>query len=341
MRLKEVAKEAGLSISMVSKALSGKKEISIDTKRKVQKIAQKLGYSPNILARSLVKKYSMTIGLITPYVGHPTAVERIRGMERAASERGYLVVSCTNDGFPEEENKQIDILLGRMVDGIVIQPTGDRPILIKKLESSGKPFVLMSDFIRGVETDFVGDDDREGGRLAARHLIETGYNKIGYLGSNEDSSSDREILQGIKEVLSKKGIIIDNGQITWGNMSRDRVRENVPRLAEKGVEAIIAVSDLTAIWTIKELERIGISVPEEMAVIGYDGIELSGFFDIPLTTLEQPNFLIGYKAGELLIKRIKEEKKGSRGPKERIIYSPRLVIRRSCGCNGLGGSFTR
>ena len=329
--IKEIAKVAGVSVSTVSKSLTDKEDISHHTKKRIKKIAKEMGYRPNFAARSLVTGQSMTLGVVTPYLIQPTIVERIRGIQNAAIDNGYIAIISFAERNSEEERKQIKTLLSRRVDGLILTPFKKDKIIIKRLQEDKVPFVFMSESIRGVRADFVGDDDKKGATLATEHLVKIGHTKIAYLGSSPETYSDTEMLKGYKEVLKKYKIRFYPEFITWGNNIKESVERNIIRVMrlKEHPTAIFAWSDMTAIWALEKLEELGFRIPSDVALIGYDNIEFSRFFHIPLTTISQPNYEIGYRSATLLLERIKEPD----APKRKVVYKPKLIVRKSCGLN--------
>ena len=329
--VKDIAKKAGVSPGTVSKALSGRGDVSSTTRRRIKKVAEELGYIPNFIARSLVINKTNTIGLVTPYLGNPALIERIRGVQEASLSRGYLLISCFNEGEEKEEIEEIEALLSRKIDGLIITPSGDSKGLRMLIEGIDVPVVLMSEIIEGLDCDFVGEDDYEGGRIATDYLIGLGHRNIAYLGNSPDIYSDREILKGYRDILERYGIGYREEYILWGNTEKGGLIENIGKLMSMSEipTGVICWSDIIAIEVLKGLEGMGKKIPEDISVIGYDNIEMLSFFHIPLTTIGQPNFLIGKKAVELLLERI--EKNGENEPSHKVVFKPSLIVRNSTG----------
>jgi len=326
--IKDIAKKLGVSPSTISKALSDKKDVSAATKEKVKKAVRKSGYFPNSIAQALVTKTTKTIGLVTPYLGNPTLIERVKGIQEAAFASHHILISCLNEGSVEEEGEQIKALLSRRVDGIIITPVKYDEKLVEIIKKAAVPFVFMSEMINGISCDFTGDDDYNGGRLAAEHLVSLGHKRIAYFGTLSGVYSNKEVLKGYRKVLKEKAIKYDKNLITRGNHDKKVLEKNLTRvLALKNPPtAIFAWSDIMAIGILENLKQRKIKVPQDISLMGYDNMDFLSVFHIPLTTISQPNYQIGYTAAQLLLERIE---KGTEFPPRKIIHKPELVVRES------------
>ncbi len=329
--IKDIAKKADVSIATVSKALTGKEDVSKATRRKIVRIARRLNYCPNSIARSLVTRKTNTLGLIMPYITNPASTERLHGIQYAALGREFMFISCLseNDG-KDTEQKYFQMLCDRQVDGIIIMPIEKSTEDFLSHPSFNIPVVIMSEYINKLPYDFVGNDDEEGGRIACEHLVKGGHKYIGYLGNSPSVYSDIGIIKGYRNILEKHHIKENSKLITFGNTNRDALRKNISNLLSLSPRptAIMTWSDMIAFWALEELEKLNVNVPGDMALIGYDNIELSAMFRIPLTTVGQSNYQIGASAADCLIDRI--QNKLTDHPRK-IIFQPSLVIRESCG----------
>ncbi|MFH0796299.1 MAG: LacI family DNA-binding transcriptional regulator [Candidatus Omnitrophota bacterium] len=326
--LKEIAEKTGVSTATVSKALNGKEDVSSVTRRKIKKAAEELGYLPNSIARSLVNKKTNALGLVTPYLENPTTYQRLKGIQDACLQNNYILISCLHEGNPKEEREQINALISRKVDGLILTPFGSDSNLLKMVTQSQIPFVLMSEMADGISCDFVGEDDFEGGRMATEYLISLGHKNIAYFGNSSQLYSDRQLLGGYQSGLKNHGIEFKEELVNWGNTTTQTLKDNLEKLIslQNKPTAIVAWNDLLAINILKSLEEKGLKVPEDMSIVGYDNIDFLSLFHIPLTTISQPNYEIGRKSAEILLERIK---RGEDGPVQKVIFKPELVVRKS------------
>jgi len=288
-----------------------------------------MGYIPNIIARSLVMRKTSTIGLVTPYLGNPALIERIHGIQDACLSNNYLLITCLNEGRFEEETSQAEALISRKVDGIIITPTANSPRLREFIKGVEIPLVLMSEMMEGLDCDFVGEDDYEGAKIGMEYLLSLGHRDIAYFGSSPEIYSDSRIVKGYRDILEKRNIEHRKELVLWGNTDREILGRNVERLMNivSPPTAIFAWSDILALEILSKLENMGKRVPEDISLMGYDNIDFLSLFHIPLTTISQPNFLIGHKTAELLLERIGAS--GNNEPPRKLIFKPELIVRRS------------
>jgi DNA-binding LacI/PurR family transcriptional regulator len=214
------------------------------------------------------------------------------------------------------------------VDGIILTPVKYDEKLLQIIKKATIPFVFMSEMIDGISCDFTGDDDCEGGRLATEHLASLGHKRIAYFGTSSEVYSNKEIIKGYRKILKEKAIKYDKNLITRGNRDKKVLEENLTKVLalENPPTAIFAWSDIMAIGILEALKEKGIKVPQDISLMGYDNMDFLSVFHIPLTTISQPNYQIGYTAAELLLERIE---KGVELPAKKIIHKPELVIRES------------
>jgi len=339
--IKDIARKAGVSPGTVSKALLDRDDVSTSTKRRLKKLAAELGYVPNVIARSLVTNRTSTIGLVTPYLGNPALIERIKGIQNTCFGNKYLLITCLNEGALEEETDQIEALISRKVDGIIITPTTNNAKLHELVSNIEIPVVLMSEMIEAANCDFVGEDDYEGARIGMEHLISLGHSNIAYFGESPEIYSDGRIIKGYRDTLEKYHIDYRNELVVWNNAERHMLEMNVEKVINVPVPptSILAWSDVIAVDIMKKLEAMGKRVPEDVSIVGYDNIELLSLFHIPLTTISQPNFLIGQKITELLVERI--ENNGMNEPQRKLIFRPELVVRKSTAPVKQGGALDK
>ncbi|MCK4307030.1 LacI family DNA-binding transcriptional regulator [candidate division WOR-3 bacterium] len=326
--IKDIAKKVGVSPSTVSKALCDRKDVSSTTKKRVKTVVEKLGYSPDSIARALVTKFTKTIGLVTLYIGNPTTIERIKGIQESAFHKHHILISCLNEGNIEEEIEQIETLISRRVDGIILTPVKYNEKLSKIIEKAKIPFVFMSEMLDGVDCDFAGDDDYEGGKLATEHLVTLGHKRIAYFGVSEEIYSDGEIRKGYRKILEQYEIKYDEELVTSGNLDEKALKANLTRILDfkNPPTAIFTWSDIMAIGIFKKLKKRNIKVPDDISLVGYDNMDFASVFHIPLTTISQPNYQIGSTAANLLMERIEI---GNQLPPRKVVYKPELIIRES------------
>jgi len=322
-----IAKMVGVSVNTVSRALNNKPDVSPATRKKILKIADQLGYVPNLLARSLKSGHSKTIGVVVSNLSNPFFNPVIRGIEDILRKKGYNIIICNSDSDYAREEEAITTLIQKRVDGVVITPVGKRSLDISYLQRTGVPFVLMMSHFKTNYTDYVGFDDKLGASLATQHLIKKGHRKILYLGGPPYFSLAQDRLYAHKKVLTQHGIKIDRRLIKTVTPRLEEGYAVVKRLLSKGLDftAIATFNDYLALGAVKALFECNIKIPDDIAIVGYDDIEFASLSIVPLTTVRLPKYLLGSKTAEVLLKRItKKETK----PKH-ILLKPELVVRDS------------
>jgi len=328
--MKDIAREAGVSINTVSRALNGKPDVNEDTKKRILEIADRLNYVPNFLAKGLVTKNTRTIGVIVSDNANPFFARMIKGIEDYARSRGYNIILCNTDERYEKEEEAVRLLREKRVDGLLITltPAQKERTDILELKRTGVPFVLLNRHMDDIMTDYVINDNVYGAYLAVSHLAKLGHKRIGYISGPSQISSVRERLEGYRKALFENNIEFDNSLVKGSNLKMEggyRLMKEFLEL-ENRPTAVFTYSDFLAIGALKALKEAKLQVPKDIALVGYDDIEFSSLLEVPLTTVHQPRYRIGEEGAKILINRI--EGKDSEGLHQ-IILKPELVIRES------------
>ncbi|QAT43367.1 LacI family DNA-binding transcriptional regulator [Aminipila luticellarii] len=339
--IKEIAEEAQVSIATVSMVLNKKdKKISEATRKKIHAIAQKYNYTPNTMARSLITRQTRTIGLIIPDIVNPFFPEIARGVEDKASEFGYSVIYCNTDDKIKREDKYINVLTEKMVDGIIFAHSSDRQLGFDSLDKCKVPILLIDrDYENRNVIGRVVVDNREGAYMATSYLLDRGYRKIAYIAGSITTTTARGRLEGYNQALAEREIPVNEHYIKvgeyklqWGVEAADQLLHE-----KEPIDAIFCGNDLIAIGAIRKLKECGLRVPEDIGIVGFDDIYLASLVEPPLTTIKQPNYEMGYKAAELLIKnieklrqdKIKHENNSVLVEKNTVFLPTELIVRRS------------
>jgi LacI family transcriptional regulator len=324
--MKDIAQKANVSVVTVSRALNNKPDISKETKKHVLDIAERLNYTPNVLAQSLVTKDTRTIGIIIPNARDPFYALVIDGMSNEAANRGFGMILCNSHEDPDEELGLIKSLIGKQVNGMLIYPLQEDKRYINLLKSSPVPFVFLNRHSDELQCDYVINDNYHGSFLAVDHLIEKGHNKIIYICAKPTASSGQERIEGCKEAIKKNGLAESALKVLTCDETIESCYQLVKDLISHNgeIEAMYVWDDRLAIGARRALFESNIKVPEEVALIGYDDIEISEYLFPPLTTVHQPTFQIGQMAARILIDKFESD--NETGFKQ-IVLKPELVIR--------------
>jgi LacI family transcriptional regulator len=333
--IKDIAKQVNVSYATVSRALNNKYGVKRETRERVLEAARTLNYRPNAIARGLVKRQTHSIGLVIPDITNPFFPEVARGIEDGAQTAGYNVFLCNTNWEVTRELQYLDLLIEKRVDGILIAPILARVSKMEVTLQSRIPVVFVSKAPRDPACSYVVIDDVRGAFLATQHLIESGYRSIGFIGapaellSDEPASAADERLKGYKLALHTSGLEEEPRFICFGDFKRESGYNIVKRWIEAGSypRAVFGENDLLAIGVMQGAKEKGLSVPHDLAVVGFDDIPLAGFPEIQLTTVFQPKYEMGRIAVQILLERMN---RGDRpGENRHIILEPKLIQRAS------------
>ncbi|MBB6215920.1 LacI family transcriptional regulator [Anaerosolibacter carboniphilus] len=329
LTIKDIAKLAEVSTATVSKVINHKDDdIGQATKERVRRIMKEYNYVPNIMARSLVTKKTKTIGLVIPDIRNPFFPELARGAEDKANEEGYNIIFCNTDDVLAKEEKYIDMLIEKMIDGVIFTASSKRTSGFENLQNAYIPIILVDrdiDF-KGVKGK-ITVNNFQGAYEGVQHLLHNGYRKIVFISGPLLSKPGIDRYEGYKKALSDAHIPDDSMIMLEGEYKSEWGYEAVKMLMEQNIEfdGLFCGDDLIAIGAIKSLKEEGISVPDDVGIVGFDDIYMASLIDPELTTIKQPNYEMGYEAASMLIRAL--EKKNPR--KKEIVLNTNLVIRKS------------
>jgi LacI family transcriptional regulator len=326
--LKDIAREVGVDIATVSRALNGSYGVHKDTREKVLAVAKRLNYRANLMARGLAVGRSHTLGLLVPDIGNPFVTELVRGAEDAAFAAGYHILLCNSYLDATREVQYMRSLLDKRVEGILMHSVQALSKLeIKELVGSGIPVVLLHQPPTVSVFSGVCVNQFEGGMLAGKHLLELGHRKIAYLNGPRGHGNFAERAKGfMKAMASSKQNVAPT--IMHGPPSFDGRYQMAKKLLaqNRGTTAIFAANDVTAFGIAHAVFEAGLSIPEDISLIGFDNVELANVVRPPLTTIHQPKYEMGHAAVEILLSLAKG---GHLGVPEHREFGVRLVKRSS------------
>ena len=328
--IKDVAKKAGVSIATVSRAMQDKGIISPSTKMRVLDVAKELNYRVDMVARSLKKKQTKSIGLCICNICNPFYPPLVRGVENTINKFGYSLVICNTEENPKTEEAYLNVMLEQRVDGLIITPTWNICSSLKEFAARNIPIVVVDRRATDILSDTVCVDNVHGAYTAVEHLILLGHKRIGLIGGPKMISTTQERVQGYLEALRKydlkkdKSLLVDGGSSIEGGMKamEDLLELPSPPTAVFGYNNVVT---LGALLTLKQRNK---KIPKDIAILGFDEVEWAGVVEPPLTVVSQPVYAIGATAGQLIMQRLLNE-----GPKnkQKIVLKTELIIRKSCG----------
>jgi LacI family transcriptional regulator len=325
--IREVAESAGVSYATVSHVINNTRLVSQETRERVLAAMDALNYRPNALARSLRQGKTNTLGLVLPDSANPFFAEISRSIEDEAFKKGYSVFLCNTELDIQRELFYVDVLSKKQVDGIIFVAAGDQVDSLDFLRSRNMPVVLIDRDLPNVEVDAVLSDNQLGGFLATRHLLDLGHTRIACIAGPSSITPSAERIIGYRRALEEAGLSYDENLILRGDyhaQSGLEVTHSILKMDPRPT-AIFALNDLMALGALRAAAEAGCSIPKDLAVVGYDDLEIAHFTNPPLTTIAQPKKEIGAQAVHLLVDRMSQRSR----PPSRLVLAPELIIRRS------------
>lgn len=298
----DVARAAGVSIASVSRALNGQRGVSSATAERVRELAVELGYSPNEIARSLVAKYTRTIALLLPDITNPFFPELVKGVQTAAELREHALLLADSSDRPEKILRDIEVLRRKQVDGLIlISQNADYQDIAEACH--GLPVVALDRDLDIPGASTIGVDHEQGAYTAVRHLLDLGHTRIAHIAGPSRVAVSARRRAGWERALREAGLVPDEGLVVEGTFLEDGGYAAGAALLERVEDftAVFAANDLTALGLLAACAEAGVSVPGDLSVVGFDGIHLARYTTPRLTTVAQPIYDLGRRAGEVLI----------------------------------------
>jgi len=325
----DVAREAGVSVFTVSAVVNNKSHVRKKLRDRVEVVIRKLNYRPNLIARSLAKQRTHTIGMIVPDIGNPFFPMVVRGAEDAAQRHGYNLLLCNSDDRVDKEESAVELLLSKRVDGILLtKAAGDfRPPLRKMVKEVNVPFVLVMRTYPKLTKDAVITDDWQGAYDAVSHLARAGRRRIGLICGPLKISNAMARWQGFHDALKAKNLTYEPDLVIEGDYRIESGFRAGHALLSRRPDGIYVANYLMTIGLLKAAEEMGLRCPEDFGLVSFDDYPWLGIFHPRLTTVELPKHQLGSEAAELLIRRIMGD--ASKAVVKKL--QPELRIRESCG----------
>ena len=325
--MRDVAEQAGVSVTTVSHVINNSRPVKPETRTRVENTMQVLGYQPNVLARSLRRGKTNTIGVILPDNANPYFADVVRGIEDTSFSHGYSVILCNSDNDLDKEHLYTNVLIEKQVDGIIFVAAGLSAENIQNLQKRGVPSVLVDRQVPGVQLDSVFANNQQGGYLATRHVIDLQHTLIACIAGPHGVRSSSERVSGYRKALESAGLRFDPDWVFEGDFQYQSGYEAAKYLSEQESRptAVFACNDLMAIGAYRYAHEHHIHIPQELSIIGFDDIRLAAYTNPPLTTIHQSKDKMGSQAAELLLGRIANQDLGTR----QEIIDVQLMVRDS------------
>jgi len=325
--LRMVAEKAGVSVNTASRAINNKPDINQETKKRIFKVAQELGYVRNNTAVALRTKKTGTIGVVIEDNRNPFYAEVLNGMEVAAREKNYHIILTNTQKDYKKEEEAINLLLAKRVDGLLIDPVQDRDDDINSLVEANIPFVVVGRDFENIELDAVYNDEVKGGFLATEYLIKKGHKRIALIDGFLYKSPAKGRLEGYKKALIKYGISMDDALVSVGDIDVKDGYERTKQLFEKDLDftAIFAYNDMMAFGAMQAIREKGLKIPEDIGLVGYDDIPFCSLMDPALTTIRLKKQELGIESVKLLLSHIN----GNREKPKKIRLDVDIIARKT------------
>ncbi|WP_239618933.1 LacI family DNA-binding transcriptional regulator [Cohnella mopanensis] len=327
--IRDVAKAAGVSVATVSKVLNGYTTVNANTKERVLQFVKELQFRPNSAARSLVGRRSMTIGIfLTAGLAHPFFIQILSGMEQALKSKGYDLIYLAQLSW-NKEYSFVRHCQSRNVEGVVVFGFQHEDMNFNELVESGIPALFIDLDVREKRAGFISSDNQEAVKRVVDYLVGLNHRHISFISGNKDSYASRYRLEGYRAGLADAELPYRDDYVAEGDYTREAGYDAMNRLLalSEPPTAVVCCSDMSAVGAMEAIAEAGLSVPEDISIVGFDDIEIASLVRPALTTVRQDRITIGRKSIELLDELINDSELR---PTETIVPTE-FIIRDSCG----------
>ncbi len=336
IRLKDIARDLGVSLITVSKALRGVDDISEETRQRVLQRMAELNYRPNMLARGLASGKTFIVGLVVPDLLHPFFAEFAKSLNGILRKHNYGLILTSSEEDPEIEQQEIRTVLARGIDALLIASCQPTLRGFYGVEDQRTPFILIDRDFPHLRANFVGTDDYRAGLLATQHLLSTGKRRIAHI-AGPDLAPAADRLRGYKAALAEHNLPVRERHV----IATSRVEELGEDAGHRGMrellrlkprpDAVFCYNDLTAIGAIQAALETGLSIPGDIAFVGCGNVRYSSYLRVPLSSIDQSTGMLGEQAGALALELIRDRAAQAK----HIRIEPKLIIRASSVAAGV------
>lgn len=325
--VKDVAKRAGVSTATVSRVLSGQRGVTPELVERVRNAIEALNYHPNRTARSLRSQTTQIIGVLISDIQNPFFTSVVRGIEKVLEKADYTLILCNSDEDPAREQRLLATLYSEQVAGMIIAPTLSQPERYAAISQKGVPTVIIDRPIQRLPLDSVVVSNLQGAFLATRHLIDLGHTRIGFIGGPDRLGNARERKDGFLQTLKMAGIQTSEPFIQEGDFHQESGYKAMMRLLclDHKPTAVLVANNLMTLGALQAIYEQGLSIPEDISIVGFDDMSWATSLRTPLTAVVQPTFNLGASAAELVLERIRNPNR----PVCQVVLETQLNIRAS------------
>jgi len=337
---KDVSTVAGVSRATVSHVINNSGYVSPELIRRVEAAIEQLNYRPHAIARSLAARKTFTVGVVVARLSSAFYPPLLSALESTLTRRGYTIVLCDSHEHAANEQRNLSVVAERRVDGIIWVPCSDKNVeFVRELAESGTAIVVVDRRIAGDEFDTVASDNENAGYIATKYLFDRGYRRIAIVTFSQTQASARERCDGYRRALGEAGVeieddlvcVVDDRDPNYSTDTNSAVERTVSLLRSKlRPQAIFACSDLLTLSVLEGTRRVGLRIPKDLAVLGFDHSPWTAFVDPPLSVVIQQTREMGAEAARILLRVLKRKGTRPRSPLLKLLPT-RLIQRKSCG----------
>ena len=330
--ISDVARRARVSRATVSRVLNEYPHVRPTVRNAVLRAVRVLRYQPDHVARSLSRRETQTLGLVVADITNPFYAETARAIVETAREQGYHVILCNTDNLSQLQAEYVEVLRQRRVDGIIFGSVFLRDPAVEVLVDAGYPCLMYNRRLRSGRGNYIILDNVRAGRDLTGHLLKLGHRRIGFIAGLRQVSTAFDRLRGYREALRADRVILDPALVRPGAFKAEIAQRATKELLKLRLPptAIVAGNDLMALGAIQAAGEMGLRIPEDLAVVGFDDIEIAGHREIQLTTMAQQKAEMGRLAATRMLEIIRDPQRFAHRPVRQVL-TPTLVVRRSCG----------
>lgn len=331
----DIAKEANVSVTTVSRVLNDTAPVKASTRQKVMEVINKYQFQPNAQARSLIKKETNMIGVILPDITNPFFPAVFWGIENEARKKGYSIILCDTAGQFDRESEYISLLREKRVDGVIYMggrvnlARCSRKLMQEVMDlAAASPVVIINGNLAGSNLHRVIADEAEGAALATQHLLDLGHRKLAFIGGSADTATTQTKVKAFKKKLAERGVRLNPNWLLHDTFSIQSGRELMARLLAGGEwpTGVVCVNDFTAIGAIKAAIEHGLRIPDDLSIVGFDDSPLATAIIPELTSVSQESHMLGETSIQVLNQILQGQKS-----KKLMTLTPQLVVRQSTG----------
>lgn len=306
--IKDVAREAGVSVATVSRVLNDNYPVHVDTKKTVMAAIEKLNYQRNAVARGLKKKETFLIGLVAPDISNPFYMEIAKGIESVVSEKGYSLIFSSTDEDPVKEMQMLSMLHARQVDAVILASRSTDNSGINGFIADGMTIVMIDTRIDGVEADLITENGYDAALKALEYGIQKGHTKIGIINGNMSVSTGKTRYQAYVDALNKYDIAENEAYVIQGDFKRDVAYVHAKKMLEDNLNDLptlmFSANNYMTEGLLMAMRELGLKVANDISILSFGDISVPGLIDNKLTVVEQSASQIGKNAGTLLLNRL-------------------------------------